>query len=57
LPRRKDRPPLDARDADHAVLERLAQGPERGTRKLRQLVQEESAAVCKRLDVKVEAGA
>jgi hypothetical protein len=35
----------DAGDRDHAVLERLPQGLERGARELRQLVQQEDAVV------------
>ena len=43
--RRKQRPPADARDADEAVLERLPQRLERGPLELRQLVEQEDAAV------------
>ena len=44
-PRRKDRLPLDPGDADHAVLERLAQSLERRAWELRELVEKEDAAM------------
>ena len=43
--RRERRPPPDAGDADDAVLERLPQRLERGSLELRQLVEEQHAAV------------
>ena len=44
-PRREDGPPADARDADDAVLERLAQRLERGPLELGELVEQQHAAM------------
>ena len=46
--RREDASPLDAGDADDAVLERLAQRLERGPLKLDELIEEQHAAVGER---------